>query len=141
MIGLQVINLGVGDLKVERATGSDPLRYKIFYYLSLGINGHGPAAGQLAEVDVVPLTSELEVDAAVLEPLAAEPIGEPGRPQQLDAAVLDDACPLPRLAVGAAADLYDHGIDAAESEQVRQQQPGRACPDNAYLRAHVLVLS
>jgi hypothetical protein len=80
MIGLQVINLGVGYLEVERGARSDPLRYKVFYYLSLGINGHGPAAGQLAEVDMVPLTSELQVDAAVLEPLAAEPIGEPRRP-------------------------------------------------------------
>ena len=55
--------------------------------------------------------------------------------------MLDHPGPLPRLEIRAAADLYDHGIDAAESEQVRQQQPGRACPDDAYLRAHVLVLS
>src|SRR5262249_25081764 len=136
---LQVINLGIGHLEVERCTCRDPLRNEVFNHLGLRVDRDGPSAGQLAEVDMVPLTGELQVDAAVLEPLAIEPVGESGLAEQPHAPVLDPPGPLPRRAVGTAADLDHDGIDSAERKQMRQQQPGRACPDNAYLRAHLLI--
>ncbi len=89
---------------------------------------------------MVPLAGELQVDAAVLESLPVEPVRQASLAQQPDAAVLDHARALPGLAVGAAAYLHDHRVDAAEREQMGQQQPSRAGPDDAYLRAHVLML-
>ena len=84
---------------------------------------------------MVPLPGELQVDAAVFEALAVQPAGQPGLAEQPDGAVLQYPGALPRLAVGPAADLHDHRVDAAQREQVRQQQPGRAGADDAYLGA------
>src|SRR5215468_3446772 len=90
---------------------------------------------------MVPLAGELQVDAAVLKPLPIEPVGQPSLAQQPHATILDHAGPLPRLTVSPAADLDHDGVHPAKRKQMRQQQPGRARPDNAYLRAHLLVLS
>ena len=59
----------------------------------------------------------------------------PASRSRADAAVLEQPGPLPRLAVGPAADLDQHRVDAAQREQMRQQQPGRAGLDDAYLGA------
>src|SRR5579859_2437221 len=122
---------------MDGSTIGDPLRNKVFHDLRLGVDGHRPAAGERAEVDVVALAGELQVDAAVLEALAVEATGQARLAEQPDAAVLEDARALPGLAIGAAADLHDHRLDAAERQEVRQQQPRRAGADDAYLRAHV----
>ena len=84
---------------------------------------------------MVPLPGELQVDAAVLEALAIQPVGQPGGAQQPNRAVLQQAGPLPGLAVGAAAILHHHGVDPGQGEQAGQQQPGRPRPDDADLSA------
>src|SRR6266516_3311614 len=43
---------------------------------------------------------------------------------------------LPGLAVCPAADLHDDRTDAAQRQQVREEQAGRAGPDDPYLGAH-----
>ena len=85
---------------------------------------------------MVPLPGELKVDAAVLQALPVEPAREPCLAQQPYAAVLQHPGPLPRLAVGAAADLHVQRVDAALREKVGEQQPSRAGPDDANLCPH-----
>ena len=75
---------------------------------------------------MVPLPAELEVDPAVLQALGVQPGAGPGRAQQVGAALLQHPGPLPGLAVGPAAQLDDHRVDAAQRQQVRQQQAGPA---------------
>ena len=84
---------------------------------------------------MVPLPRELQVDPAVLETLGVHPLPQADRAEQLDRAGLQQPGALPGLAVGPAAVLYHDRVDAAQGQQVRQQQAGRPGPDDADLRA------
>ena len=84
---------------------------------------------------MVPLALELQVDPAVLEALGVHPLAEADRAEQLDRAGLEQAGPLPRLAVGPAAVLHHDRVDAAQGQQVREQQAGRTGPDDRDLSA------
>jgi len=120
---------------VHLSAPSGPFRYKVFHDLCLGVDGNGPA-DQLAKVNVLPIAVELQVDPAMLKTLAVEPAGQPGRAEQPNATVLEHASPLAGFAVSPAAALDQDRLDAAEREQVREQQPGRARADDAYLGAN-----
>ena len=108
-------------------------RDEVLHYLGLRVDRHGPSAGEIPEVDVMPLALELEVDPAVLQALVVEAGGEASRPQEGDAAVLKHAGPLACLAVRPAAQFDEHRVDAAQREQMRKQQARRAGADDAYL--------
>ena len=69
---------------------------------------------------------EGQLDAAVGEALAVEPVGEPELPQQLDGRVLEHAGPHAVLDVGAVALLEHDAVDAPRREQVGR---ARARPD------------
>ena len=84
---------------------------------------------------MVPLAGELEVDPAVLQALAVQAAGQPGLAEQRDAAVLQHAGPLAGLAVGPAAVFDQDRVDAAQRQQVGQQQAGRPGPDDPDLGA------
>jgi hypothetical protein len=84
---------------------------------------------------MVPPALELQVDPAVLEALGVHPLAEADRAEQLDRARLEQAGPLPRLAVGPAAVLYHDGVDAAQAQQVREQQACWSSPDDGDLSA------
>ena len=90
---------------------------------------------------MVPLPVELQVDPAVLETLGVHPLAEADRAQQLDGARLEQSGPLPGLAVVPAAVLHHDRVDAAQGQQVGQQQAGRAGPDDADLGARADVIS
>ncbi len=81
----------------------------------------------------MPLAFELQVDPAVLEALGVHPRAQADRAEQFDRAGLEQACSLPCLAVGPAAVLHHDRVDAAQRQQVREQQPGGASPDDADL--------
>ena len=84
---------------------------------------------------MMPLPLELQVDPAVLEPLGVQPVAEADRAQQPHGTGLEQPGSLPRLAVGPAAVLDHHRLDAAQGQQMRKQQAGRAGSDDADLRA------
>jgi len=81
----------------------------------------------------MPLAFELQVDPAVFEALGVQPRAEADHAEQFDRARLEQAGPLPRLAVGPAAVFHHDRVDPAQGQQVRQQQPGRSGPDDADL--------
>jgi hypothetical protein len=84
---------------------------------------------------VVPLPFELQVDPAVGEPFGVQPGAEADRAEHLRGSGFEQPGALARLAVGPAAILDHHRVDAAERQQVGKQQPGRAGSDDADLRA------
>src|SRR5205085_4321022 len=110
----------------------EPCRDQILDDLRLPVDDDR-AAGQLAQRDVVALAVELQVDAAVDDPLAVEPVGQADFAQQLHVPLLDHARAYPVLAVLATAALEDHGLDACTLEQPAERQPGRAGADDAHL--------
>jgi hypothetical protein len=90
----------VGGGELDRSAVRQPPGDEVLDDLGLRVDRHRPAAGQLAEVQVVPLAGELEVDPVVLDPLGVQPLADPGRPEQVDRAGFQHAGPLPGLAVG-----------------------------------------
>ena len=82
---------------------------------------------------MVPLAFELQVDPAVFEALGVHPLAEADGAEQLDRACLEQAGPLPRLAIGPAAVLHHDGLDATQGQQMGKQQARRAGPDDADL--------
>src|SRR5262252_10395477 len=137
MIGIQRGHLGAGYLELQRAAIGETPGDQVLDHLGLRIDSDGAAAGQIAEIDVLTLSGELQVDAAMFDPLTIEPVCEAGLAQQGDTAVLEYARALSRFAILTAADFDDHRLDAAKCEQVRKQQASWARPDDAYLGTHV----
>ena len=84
---------------------------------------------------MVPLALELQVDPAVFEAFGVHPLAQADRAEQLHRTGLEQAGPLPRLAVGPAAVLHHDGLDAAQGQQVGEQQAGRPGPDDPDLSA------
>ena len=111
----------------------------------VGIVGAGPAGLLLSHLLALRGIESIVVEnrsraycearqrAGLLEALGVHPLAQADRAEQLDGAGFQQPGALPRLAVGPAADLHDHRVDAAQREQMRQQQPGGARADDAYL--------
>ncbi len=100
------------------AAGGKPGRDEILHDLGLRPDRHGAATGQVNEVDVVSLAGELEIDAAVLEPVPVHPRSEADLTQQLSRACLDDARALPRFDVGPVAALQHDRVNTRAREQM-----------------------
>ena len=136
---------GLADLELQRQSGGQPGRDEVLDHFGLRPDPHA-AAGEVVEVDVVPLAVELQVDAAVLDPLGVHPAGQPELAQQRGDVVLEHAGALAGLDVLAAAVLQDDGVHARPGQQLPEQQPGRAGTDDADLgpghaRGHDGILS
>jgi hypothetical protein len=114
LVVVEPVNLGVADVEFEGGPVGDPGGDDVLDDLGLRVDRYPAAAGQLAEVHVVPFSGELKVDAVVLHALFIEPVAEPGVPEQLDGGRLEHAGPLPCFAVGPAPVLDDDGVDTAE---------------------------
>jgi hypothetical protein len=128
-------HLGIGDLELDPGPGRQPGRDRVLDDLGLGVDRHPAPAGQVTEVEVVPLPLELQVDPAVLEAFGVHPGAEADRAEQLDRPGFEQAGPLPRLAVGPAAVLDHDRVDAAQGQQVGKKQAGRPGSDDADLGA------
>src|SRR4029077_9209127 len=111
--GIELADLGAGDLEFDPGPGREPGLDQVLDDLGLGVDRHPAAAGQVAEVEVVPLALELQEDPAVFETLGVHPLAQADRAEQFARARLEQAGPLPRLAVGPAAVLHYDGVDAA----------------------------
>src|SRR4029077_16439196 len=100
--GIKLSDLGVGERELDHGPGRQPGLDQVLDDLGLGVDRHPAAAGQVAEVEVVPLALKLQVDPAVFEALGVHPLAEADGAEQLDRAGLEQAGPLPRLAVSPA---------------------------------------
>jgi hypothetical protein len=133
LIRVEFGHLGVADLELDHGPGRQPGLDQILDDLGLGVNRHPAAAGQVAEIKVVPLPLELQVDPAVFEAFGVHPLPEADRPEQLDRSGLEQPRPLPRLAVSPAAVLDHDRVDAAQGQQIGKQQASGPGSDDADL--------
>ncbi len=78
-------------------------------------------SGKLAERYQVALACELQLDAVVDEALARESLPGAGLDQQVDDALLKDACADARLDVLATWVFEDHRLDALVVEEMAEQ--------------------
>ena len=117
------------------------LRDEVDEHLVLRVDHHRTAAGQPGEVDPVQAALEGQVDPVVHAALAGHPGADAGVAQQIGRALLQDARADRLLDRGAALHVQHHGRDAAQVQQVREQEPGRARPDDPDLGAHGRSLS
>jgi hypothetical protein len=99
--------------------------------LGLGVDHHGPAAGEGGEVDAVAFPVVAQLDAAVLEPLAVHALAGTGRAQHVHRALLQDPGALAVLDVGAVATLQDDRVDPGVVQQPGEEEAGRAGADDA----------
>jgi hypothetical protein len=130
LVGVERADFGVRDLELDRGPGRQPGLDQVLDDLGLGVDRHPAAAGQVAEVEVVPLPLELEVDPAVFEALGIHPSAKANGAKEFDRAGLEQPGPLPSLAVGPAAVFHHDRVDPAQRPQVGKQQARRAGPDD-----------
>ena len=130
---IDALDLG---LEVQREPGREPRGDQILDDLRLAVDHDRAPAGQLVHRDMVALAVELQVDAAVDDPLAVEPRCNSQLAEEVDGALLEHARTDARLDVFAAAALEHDRLDARPFEQTRQRQPRRPCADDADLRPH-----
>jgi hypothetical protein len=96
-------------------------------------------AGELAQVDAVPGSLELELEPVVAQPLLVQASCDAQLGQQLDRPVLEDAGAHTALDVLAAPRLEHDGVDALQVKELRQHEAGGACAhdrDLGVCRAH-----
>ncbi len=82
------------------------------------------------------LPPEPQLDAVMDQALAQHPLPRARADESVHRALLQHAGPHPVLHVVAAAGLQHHRLDAAQVQQVGQQQPGRPGADDRDLSAH-----
>ncbi len=126
--------------EISRSCSLDAGGDQVLDDLVLGVERDGLAAGQLVQIDPVRLSGEAQVDSPVHGPLALHPFAEAHLGQQIDRALLEHAGPDGRLDLRPAAQLEHDGLDPLQVQEVGEQQPCRAGPDDADLRAHARCL-
>ena len=129
MVGLDVVQRGVGDLVVNLLAGRGPSVDQILLHLGLPVDPHR-AAGQFDEVDVVALVGPLQIDAAVPVSLALHPLAQSARPEQIDGGLLEDAGANPRRDILLRPDFQHYRLDAVGGQQVREKHSGGARADD-----------
>ncbi len=108
---------------------------QILHHFALAVDRDRPATRQLGHVDVVPLSSESEVEAVVAQAFAPEPRAHADLVQQIDRALFEHAGAHAFDHIVAVAVLEDDRIDALQVQQLPQQQPRRPGADDADLGA------
>ena len=137
----RAVGVGVLDgqrlrLEQQRAALRELEGDEVLADLGLGVDHHGPAAGEGGEVDAVALPVEAQLDAVVAQPLAVHALPGAGRAQHVDRALLQDPGALALLDVGAVAALQDDRVDAGVVEQPGEEEAGGAGSDDADGGAH-----
>ena len=116
-----VDGLGLG-LEVDLTARLQPQLDQVLEHLVLGVDGDHPAVGELLQVDAVVAALEADLEAMMDEALALEAIAGADLGHQVDGALLEHAGAdggLDRLARAA---LDDDRFDAAQVQQLREQQ-------------------
>jgi hypothetical protein len=136
LLGIEAVQADALDLEQQRKTGGEPRLDQILDDLPLPVDRRRASAGQLADRDPVSAAAEAQLDAVLDEALAAQPLVKPQLGEQVDGALLEHAGADALLDVLAVPILKHDRLDPAPVQEVRQQQPRRAAPDDAHLRPH-----
>ncbi len=93
LLGLDPVHRGVGHPEPDVAPVAQTLGDQVDEHLVLGVDRHRPPTRELGQVDPVQPALERQVDPVMDEPVAHQPVPQPGLPQQIHRALLQD----PRL--------------------------------------------
>ena len=129
VVAVDLVDRHVRRLEHDRVAGGEAGGDEILDDLLLAVHGDR-VADQLVEVEAVAATLEGQLDAAVGEPLAVEPIGEAEVAEQGDTRVFEHAGADAMLDVVAVVTFEDDAVDAAGREEVGEDEPGRSGPDD-----------
>ena len=111
LVAVEVVHADVVDLeRIAHAVGEQP-RDQVLHHLLLAVDGDA-LADQLAEVDVMRLAAEAEMDAVVEHGLALQALADAGVDQQVGDPLLEQAGADAVLDIVAAAVLEDDRLDA-----------------------------
>jgi hypothetical protein len=102
----------------------------------LGVDGDALAAGKIAKVDAVAAAIETELDAAVLEALAAQAFADAKLVHELDGVVFKKAGADTLLNVLAGVEFEDDGFDAEALKEEREEEARGSGADDGDLSAH-----
>ena len=127
--------LDVLRVEVERTRRSDARVDQVSDDFVLPVDRDCLAASEFGHVDAMASPVEADVDPFVPQPAAFAALRRRRSRQQIDGALLEHAGSHAIDHVLAIAVFDDDRVDAVEMEQVAEQQAGRACADNAYLRS------
>jgi hypothetical protein len=100
-------------------------------HLVLPVDPDRPAH-RVVERDPVPGAVELQVDAAVLQPLPVETIAQPHLAQHLDGRLLEHTGTDPARNVLTGLALDHHRVDTAPCQQMGEEKAGRTCADDGH---------
>jgi hypothetical protein len=102
----------------------------------LRVDSDAFACGEIAEVNAMAAAVEAELDAAVLEALAAEAIADAEFVHELDGVVFEEAGADALFNVLARAEFEDDSFDAEALEEEREEEAGGSGTDDGDLGAH-----
>lgn len=109
---------------------------EVLAHLGLGVDHHGPSAGEGGEVHAMTPPGVPQLDAVVPQPLTVHALTGTGRAQHVHRALFEDPGALALLDVGAVAAFEHDRVDSGVVEQPGQEQSGGAGSDDAYGGAH-----
>jgi hypothetical protein len=136
LLGIEAVQADAVDLEEQGKAGVEPSLDQILDDLQLSVDRRRAATGQLADRDPVSAAAEAQLDAVLDEALAAQPLVKPQLGEQVNGALLEHAGADALLDVLAVPILKNDRLDPASVQQVRQQKPRRAAPDDTHLRPH-----
>ena len=127
-------NRHVSGIEIDRTPGRHACFDQVLHDLVLSVNSDDLSAGQVGHVDPMAASLEAEIETLMAQATLQHPVAHTHCDQHIDCALLEDTCPHPVDDVLTAAVLDDHGIDAIEMQQVREQKTGGAGADDSDLR-------
>ena len=131
MVAVDLVDRHVGRLEHDRVASGEAGGDEVLDDLLLAVDGDR-VADELVEVESVAATLEGQLDAAVGEALAVEPIGDAELAEQGDARVLEHAGANAVLDVLAVVAFEDDAVDAAGGEEVGEDEAGRSGTDDRH---------
>ena len=112
-VAVDVLRDDVGDVEQQRRAAVQLRLDQVLGDLGLPVDPHR-APAELGEVQLVPGAGVLQVDAAVLQALALQPVADAGGDERVDGVLLEDAGADAGLDVVARPVLQDDGVDALQ---------------------------
>ncbi len=134
-VAFEIADGDVADLEVECGAALEQRRGLVLDDLLLTVD-RDVAAGQPGDRDVCGASLPAQVDPAVAQALAPEPLADAEFVQKLHRVVLEQARAHPPRDVFARPVLEHHALDPLALEEQRQRQPRRTGTDDSDLGSH-----